>query len=351
MLARLHVGITVCIKTNLAARCKKTVPPAPAALLLQCLTACVAPNPACSLADEASARQLLQLGADPNAGGPGGWASPLRLLLGRGLRLPACASAVVEPLLQHGADCLQLGPPGIADCTLVCLLSVSGSQAAALADSMVAHLERQRVAGTLQLGSKARAAQLAQAAAWRGHAALLAHSLSWLEDYHATAAGVLAWQDRNTLWDIRQGAIKGTAPLATLPVLLASSLPFDLNARGPHGLSAAGHAAISGNNAPAAVRLLVDGGARVTLLDLLHVVRFLAAADSGAAALEALLSCGRPGPDPTQPTTYLPAFGETYTCPIHCALQTAVRVLPTWLLGQCGGASGPAFGRHLTRHI
>ena len=236
-------------------------------------------------------------------------------------------SAVLQALLQHGADCLQLDPPGIGRSALLSVALGRVGQAAALTDTMLAHLERQRASDTLQLSSKARAAQLAQAAARCGHTALLAHSIGWLEDQRAAAAGQLADGDGRTLWDILLGAISGTAPLATLPVLLASSLPFDLNAREPHGLSAVGYAALIGKSAPA-VRLLVDGGAQVSLLDLLRVVGWPQAA-TASAALEALLSCGRPEPDPTQPTTYLPLRGEVPSCPIHCALDVAVRVRPT----------------------
>ena len=96
------------------------------------------------------------------------------------------------------------------------------SQHEAAGGAALAHLEHQRAAGTLRLGSVERAAQLAMAAAWRGHTQLLQHAVAELQ---ALLAGG-AQAGRNSLFEVVASAVDGCAPAVVLPLLLASGLPF-----------------------------------------------------------------------------------------------------------------------------
>jgi hypothetical protein len=63
---------------------------------------------------------------------------------------------------------------------------------------LLAHMERQRAAGQLQLGSAMRASQLLLAAAFRGHERLLSHSVPHIEAYLAAAGGRLTLVKQRT---------------------------------------------------------------------------------------------------------------------------------------------------------
>jgi hypothetical protein len=125
-------------------------------------------------------RVLLELGADPSAGRT----SEALCQAGR-------SHQIAELLLQHGADCLL--PAARQRGTHTSLLADFAAQPGMhiSATLMLAHLERQRAAGQLELGSAARAAQLLLASTRRGHQQLLRHSLRCLEE-HLKEAGAVA---------------------------------------------------------------------------------------------------------------------------------------------------------------
>jgi hypothetical protein len=108
--------------------------------------------------DERSVRVLLELGADPNAGARSG--------LDDMCNYCGCYSPkpqIIAALLQHGIDCLL---PAENSLLVRHTAEQSMHTTAAL---MLAHLELQRAAGKLELGSAPRAAQLLLAATRMGH--------------------------------------------------------------------------------------------------------------------------------------------------------------------------------------
>ena len=130
-------------------------------------------------------RALLELGADPDAGGrrstPRG---AVTLHHPRQLR-----NRSAELLLQNGADCLLPAPQdSIRSSTSIVAGFATFASMRSSAALMLAHLERQRSAGQLQLGSAARAAQLLLACIHGGHWQLFNHSLRRLEEHLSARA-------------------------------------------------------------------------------------------------------------------------------------------------------------------
>ena len=130
---------------------------------------------------------LLELGADPNAGGTAG---PLRL--SEPHLSHASRSQLAALLLQHGADCLLPACIDIDDdsSTSFSLLSECADrpETRSFAALLLGHLERQRAAGQLQLGSAMRAGQLLLGAALCWHEQLFSHGLHCLEAHLGAAA-------------------------------------------------------------------------------------------------------------------------------------------------------------------
>ena len=139
--------------------------------------------PACSLGDEAAVRALLDLGADPNAGG-----TATTLYCMRDMADGAAQGRLTQLLLQHGADWLLPPCQGSLFSLVACWTSSTMSDTAAV---MLAHLERQRAAGQLELSSVERAAQLLLAATLVSHQQLFSYGLRCLEA-HLAAAGANA---------------------------------------------------------------------------------------------------------------------------------------------------------------
>ena len=294
----------------------------------------------CRLGDEPAVRVLLELGADPSAG-----------RTSEALRQAGRSHLIAELLLQHGADCLL--PAARQRGTHTSLLADFASQpgmhsGAAL---MLAHLERQRSAGQLQLGSAARAAQLLLASTRRGHQQLFSHSLRCLEKHFteaedtaaapaaaaaaaaaapAAVAAALTPDDADAiLREILAAAIgdASSSSLDRVQALLASSLPLDLTLPDDLGRSVLASAALSASSCAAKVRLLHQAGAPpTTLCDLLIAVDGLS-----APGVEALLEAGAPPVDASQVSLRVQHV-TSYSCPIHRTLHTLVRCCQHWAL-------------------
>jgi hypothetical protein len=191
---------------------------------------------------------------------------------------------------------------------------------------MLAHLERQRATGQLQLGSVARAAELLLASIkCGGHQQLFNHSLRCLEGQLTAAGGDAAVAaEAEVLREALITAVRGScaSSTASLQALLASGLPFDLAApvedsEGDHSLVV--FAALAESFPAAKVRLLHQAGAAVTAVDLLEVIDRLS-----APGVAALLAVARPAVDTRQPT-FTSTDMTSYSCPIHRALHSQVR--------------------------
>jgi hypothetical protein len=142
-----------------------------------------------SAGNERAVRVLLELGADPNAGDTAG---PLHMW---DPQVPiASCNQIAALLLQHGADCLLPEGPDADDYRSSSVLAALGGQFGmhSYAGLLLAHLERQRAAGQLQLGSAARAGQLLLCATRHGHEQLFSHSLRCLKEQLSAEEGVTA---------------------------------------------------------------------------------------------------------------------------------------------------------------
>ena len=295
----------------------------------------------CRLGDEPAVRVLLELGADPSAG-----------RTSEALRQAGRSHLIAELLLHHGADCLL--PAARQRGTHTSLLADFASQPGmhSTAALMLAHLERQRSAGLLQLGSAARAAQLLLACIkCGGHQQLFSHSLRCLEKHFteaedtaaapaaaaaaaaaapAAVAAALTPNDADAiLREILAAAIgdASSSSLDRVQALLASSLPLDLTLPDNLGRSVLASAALSASSCAAKVRLLHQAGAPpTTLCDLLIAVDGLSA--PGA---EALLEAGAPPVDASQVSLRVEHV-TSYSCPIHRTLHTLVRCCQHWAL-------------------
>jgi hypothetical protein len=189
-----------------------------------------------------------------------------------------------------------------------------GSAHCKVAIVSLAHLERQRAAGQLELGSAARAAQLLLAATVFNHPQLLQHGISSLEALLAAGEDDATEDEAVLLISILDAAIlgKSSAP-ATLQALLTSGLPFNL------GEQQMRWAALANDSPAAKVQLLRQAGVEVTAADLLYLIDGFS-----AMGVAALLSVSRPAMDTSQPSFHINGH-TSYSCPIHRALRAAVR--------------------------
>ena len=264
---------------------------------------------------------LLELGADPNAGSRG--TTPLGAL-NAAAALPAEArQQIAELLLLHGADCLAPAHHGSSTSVVAHLAVEPGKQSTAAL--MLAHLEGQRAAGQLHLGSAAREAQLLLAATRQGHQQLFSHSLRCLEERLDAPGGSAAVEapSATTLGKVLVAAIRDRSSSAHthLQQLLASRLSL-LRAASCSTVSAGRSlimvAALTSASAAAKVRLLHAAGAPLTATDLLHLVD-----RRSAPGLAAMLSAGRPAVDTSHPGC-TSKLKRSYSCPIHRALHSQV---------------------------
>ena len=279
----------------------------------------------CRLEDTAAARQLLELGADPNAGAFGAIA-PFTIW-GHKMHGPI-ASQLLEMLLHAGANCLLCN--SLDDVS--CLPRLAGTD---LGKPLFVHLEQQLAAGQLQPGSDNEAFELLHGAMKGGHSQLLSHGISCLEGLLAAAGGgrqadYYTDDDGNGLLSLALKSPASTA-IPALQALLASQLPFDLDDReGFLLVEAARHT--DRDTREAAVPLLHQAGVPLTLEALLHVV---VSSDSDIWAegidpfrpegVALLLSRGRPAVDVTKTSMRLSYSEQAYTCPIHALLRKTLR--------------------------
>ena len=277
------------------------------------------PCPPCrSKHDVRCVRQLLQQGADPAAGD---YRSALwvlsRIAEGPCLRLlPAFMEQGFDPLVPVRPDWPRPG-------SLLTTCPVA-------APLLLAHLEQQRAAGSLQLGSVQRAAQLVAGVALteeaERHLPLARHGIAALEqllglagggDSNAGGGGITA-ADARVLQSLLMDVVASGQP-AVLEPLLSSRLPLDL-ATEPGCPSLLSTAAI-GSHAAACVRLLRQAGAPApTPSDIYCAIDRLA-----ADGLAALLACGAPAIDVSEPAVRT-ANQESWSCPIHRAVFAAAAV-------------------------
>lgn len=232
---------------------------------------------------------------------------------------------LLRPLLQHGLD--PLGPAGpwshLSASLLVHCLS---SEAREL---MLEHLDAQRAAGTLQLGTKRRCLQLLLGACRSDEPwlQLVQHALSQLQQL--SGAEVVGASDTAALSAALLAAAAAGHPAVLSALLATGQLPWDLAAMEPdgppyysnqRGYSLLAAAAMSPQPA-ACVRLLYEAGAVPTAADLYCAIGRLA--PNGVAAL---LACGAPDIDTSEPSLYAPLPAETnsrlsWSCPIHRTLH------------------------------
>ena len=278
------------------------------------------------MGDEQAVRLLLELGADPNAGDTHG-----RTALGAlssALSDPCCGQ-IAALLQQHGADCLL--PVSYSSHSLVAYEVRQGRKN--VAALMLAHLERQRAAGQLELGSVARAGHLLLACNHGGHWQLFNHTLRCLAAHLSAAGSPPPAADADLLREILTAAIEDSSDSspASLEALLASGLPFNLAERGVSTLAAAE------KSCPAAkVRLLHQAGApRLSAEDLLYLVD-----KRSVQGIATLLAAGSPAVDTSRPALTVPGRRPevpttSYSCPIHGALLAKEVGLVCWASPGC----------------
>ena len=309
------------------------------------LTLCIVPSPAqCRLGYESAVLTLLELGADLSLGSKpalhalveGAGSAQIQRGNVPGKDDYCWGGTIAEVLLQHGADCLSPMPTysEYSDSLVgACFELADGDLEATyheIALVCLAHLERQRAAGQLELGSADRAAQLLLAAALGNQRQLLAHGISSLEAHLAAAGGALTAQEADMQRHILNAAIDAgsTCSPASLEALLTSTLPFQLG--GEHMRWAAG-----AQHSPAAkVQLLLQAGAPLpNSADLLDAIDRW----STPAGVAVLLSVSRPPVDTIQPSYSGSGYRCSYSCPIHRALRddgvrwpAALRVQRRW---------------------
>lgn len=296
---------------------------------------------------------LLQLGADPEAGSHGetALAAALALMQQTYAKGQHTAGAIVTLLMQAGADCLR---PWAAQASTSLLLRSSSCACRPALACMLRVLEEQRAAGRLQLGSKWRALQLLQGATLGCCVRLGAAAIAALEqhaasgDWDAAAASEVAHALHTV---VASNSVRGDEPAADraalLSALLSSSLPLQLDGM---NLSSNLLALAAGQEWGAAlVPLLHAAGAPLTMAALLTAVERL---DEQCVA--ALLACGRPAVDASQPTAHLVVHSWIPICtwgdPIHCLLRHASvsgwPALLAWYLVN-GSVAGGGFGWHM----
>ena len=128
---------------------------------------CAISHCCCSQGNERAVRLLLELGANPsgsNTGSPALYLGVEHLPTGPRRRM-------VQLLLQHGADCLLQMPCMFSPVTYFAhgLKQLGSIHPLTALFKFMAHLERQRAAGQLELGNAARALRLLQAAIHAEH--------------------------------------------------------------------------------------------------------------------------------------------------------------------------------------
>lgn len=305
----------------------------------------------CSMLDVEAVRQLLALGADPNAGPEGalaavpvatvavpGWgraSAGTAGIAGAAAVAAAAAAAAPDPaasriiamLLAAGADCLWLPGGQRGGSSLLARYadparSASHHQAAYV---LLAHLEQQRAAGALELSGHERAAQLLLAAALRSHQPLLDYALAHLE--RTLGGRPLGYHASRSLTAVLFALARSSdaAAAGSLGRLLGSTLALDLAARDDSGRTLLAVAAGS----PAAanvVPLLHMAGAPLTGDALMQHIQELA-----PAAVKVLLACGRPAVDTSKPDLVVQCK-HGFSCPIHRALNAADQLLQVGML-------------------
>ncbi|PRW60664.1 nitrilase cyanide hydratase and apolipo N-acyltransferase [Chlorella sorokiniana] len=236
-------------------------------------------------------------------------------------------SQLLGPLLQHGLD--PLGPAGPQQqqengCTLLV-----GCWSEEAAEPMLDHLEAQQAAGTLQPGSKHLCLQLLLGAcrSCRPRLQLLQFALGQLQQL--TGEEAVDASDTEALNSVLLAGAAAGHP-AVLSALLASPLPWDLAAVEPNeweavprrlrGYSLLAVAAVS-PQPDACVRLLYEAGAVPTAAEFYCAIDALS--PGGVAAL---LACGVPALDTSQPEAIVPLpegpqSQAAWSCPIHRTLH------------------------------
>ncbi len=292
---------------------------------------------ACSNEDLAAIETLLQAGAQP-AGGPLVASAVLYTLEGW---CRVSWDQLLPPLLQHGLDPLRLAWPQLQQGGSSLLVSCWLEDAY---QYMLAHLEAQRAAGTLQLGSKQRCVELLLGAC-RGSSPppqLVQHAVDELQQ--VIGAGAADGEDAAALNLVLLSAAADGSPVV-LSALLASQLPLDIAASQPGGASLLAAAAISPQPA-ACVRLLFEAGAAPTATDLYAAIDCLK--PGGVAAL---LACGVPAVDTSQPAAVAPhperpQRYDGWSCPIHRTLHVLV-TQSRYSSETVSGNSGPPTASHV----
>ena len=275
--------------------------------------------------DVRSARVLLEAGADPNAGGSS--STPMCFLRGgrQGLVAPATRQ-LLGLLLRHGADCLRI--KGHSLYSFLWHFVNSG-----LGTSLLAHLERQRAAGTLQLASVATALQLLDGAITAGHLPLFSHALAALQGLAAapggqpTAAGGRAGAQqlqlappefyvfRNTLLAAVHSAHASAPQIAR--TLLSCQLALDLARQQPRCLPDLLVEVLRCSRRMREAALPLHAAAGVSPRDALLAATH---GDVEPDALAALLALGSPAVD-TSAVTAEVGRHASYSCLIHRLLH------------------------------
>ena len=265
-------------------------------------------------------RQLLQLGADPAAGAAFGSAlcALSRLAPGYCLHLmPAFLQRGLDPLTPRRAG----GPESV-------LATCPGA-----APPLLAHLEQQRAAGSLQLGSVQRAAQLligvARFEEAECHLPLARHGIAALErllglagNAGAAGGGAAAAANAGVLQALLKDVVAAGQP-AVLEPLLASRLPLNLAAE-PERPSLLVTAAI-GSQPAACVRLLRQAGAPAPVAADLYCAIDCYLAHNRAHGVFALLACGAPAVDVSAPAAQYRSR-SSWSCPILRTLHALLEV-------------------------
>lgn len=188
------------------------------------------------------------------------------------------------------------------------------------------HMQQQCAAGTLQLSSIEQAARIVRCAALAPRYAdrerylpLLRHAIAALEQLLGVARSGfrLSAVDESMLDGLISTSVRAARP-AALAALLASRLPIDVPSH-PEASVLLKTAATMwyGEPGAACVRLLHQAGAQPTTLHLYAAIDGL-----HAEAVAALIACGAPAPDVSEPTAW--AFGrQCWSCPIQRALHQA----------------------------
>ncbi|KAL4431353.1 hypothetical protein ABPG75_006609 [Micractinium tetrahymenae] len=224
--------------------------------------------------------------------------------------LTPLALALLALLLRAGANCLQRWPPVWGSCAIRCALT-------ALGGPLLAHLERQRAAGTLQLGKQeAKAPLLGDMQA--GHGPLLGHALRRLEQLMlaGNAGSELEQADSMLLGSTLHGvlALPAKQAVPALQALLASPLPFVASALAHVQCQLLGRAAAHSRAVrKAALPLLHVAGCALTLESLLVSLQ-----ERSPAGLAALLALGTP---PADTSTSCAVGSARYSCPVHELLR------------------------------